>query len=186
MTTPQACIAAYAVVGPTNRKPARRSAFESAVDSGVVGASRPSTWARDARSGRCDQKSSSSGCPASRSATRRPGVRDRRLDLAAVPHDPRVGQEPLDVALPNRATASGSKAANAARKPSRLRRIVSHGEPGLEALEAQALVDAALGRDRAPPFLVVVGEVQRIGRRPAPFYGSSTSTLTTPSSTITG
>ena len=57
-------------------------------------------------------------------------VRDRRLDLAAVPHDARVGQQALDVALRRSARdRSGSKPANAARKASRLRRIVSHERP---------------------------------------------------------
>ncbi|MDQ1645397.1 MAG: hypothetical protein QOJ50_1581, partial [Cryptosporangiaceae bacterium] len=34
---PVACISAYAVVGPTNRKPRRFSSFAMATDSGVLG-----------------------------------------------------------------------------------------------------------------------------------------------------
>jgi hypothetical protein len=37
LTTPQACIPAYTVVGPTNRKPAFFSRLDSAADSGVDG-----------------------------------------------------------------------------------------------------------------------------------------------------
>src|SRR5581483_2463475 len=40
-------------------------------------------------------------------------------------------------------------------------------EAGLEALEAEPLVEAALVRHRPAPLLVVVGDVQRVGRRPA-------------------
>ena len=59
-----------------------------------------------------------------------------------------------------------SKSANAARKFSRLRRIVSHERPGLEALEHHALVEAAVVAHRPAPLLVVVALV--VGRRGAP------------------
>ena len=58
------------------------------------------------------------------------GVGDRGLDLGPVADDAGVGQQPLDVVRRrSAATASGSKPANAARKPSRLRRIVSQDSP---------------------------------------------------------
>src|SRR4051812_34763020 len=39
LTTPKACIAAYAVVGPTKRNPRLRRSFDDAVDSGVLAGS---------------------------------------------------------------------------------------------------------------------------------------------------
>ena len=68
---------------------------------------------------------------------------------------------------PNRATAAISKPANAARNASRLRRIVSHDEPGLERLEAEPLVQRVGAADRPAPLLVVVGDVVRRARAPA-------------------
>ena len=55
-------MAAYTVVGPTKRKPARRSSFDSASDSGVV--ERQSLFDFGAGpSTRYDQTSSGSGLP---------------------------------------------------------------------------------------------------------------------------
>ena len=87
------------------------------------------------------QKSSCSGSPVARSSTRRRRVRDRSLDLPAVPDDARVGEQPLDVAPPNAATRSGSKPANASRKRRPLPQDRQPREPRLEAFEAEPLVD---------------------------------------------
>ena len=65
-----------------------------------------------------------------------------------------------------------SKPANAARKFSRLRRIVEPREPRLEALEAEPLEQAALVANRPAPLLVVVGVVRRVRARPAADDGS--------------
>ena len=59
-----------------------------------------------------------------------------------------------------------SKPANACRNASRLRRIVSHDQPGLEALQTQLLEQAPVVGDREAPLGVVVEGV--VGRRGAP------------------
>ena len=65
--------------------------------------------------------------------------------------------------------------------------LAQDGEPRearLEPLQAQALVDPLLAADRAPPLLVVVDVVDRVGALPAADDGGyATSTLTMPSST---
>ena len=83
---------------------------------------------------------------------------------------------------------SGSKPANAARKRLALAQDRQPREARLEPLQAEALVDALLVADRAPPLLVVVGVVGRVGGLPAADDdgGYATSTLTMPSSTKTG
>ena len=69
LTTPQACMAAYAVVGPTNRKPAGGAPSRARPTRASSRPSRRSTAAPGGAGGRCDQNSSSSGVPASRRAT---------------------------------------------------------------------------------------------------------------------
>jgi hypothetical protein len=121
-------MAAWTVVGPTKRKPAFLSRFESAVDSGVDEDQSACVLGTGCRSGAYDQRSSCSGT-SSRSATVA-----RALPIAAsilprcrtMPASPR---RRLTSRSPNAATTSGSKPANAERKPSRLRRIVSQESP---------------------------------------------------------
>ena len=106
--------------------------------------------------GRCAQKSSCSGSPASRSAT------VARAFAIAASIFPRWRTIPASAssrstsASPNAATRSGSKPANAARKACALAQDRQPREARLEALEAEPLVDAALVADRPSPFLVVV------------------------------
>src|SRR6476620_1987813 len=81
--------------------------------------------------------------------------------------DPRIAEQPLDVALAEARDALGIEAGEAT--PERLA-LAEDGDPGesrLEPLEAQALVEAALVAHRPPPLVVVVGDVLRVGRRPA-------------------
>ena len=111
-------------------------------------------------------------------------VRDRRLDLAAMADDRGVRQQPLDVALAERGDTIGLEARECGPEALALAQDRQPGEAGLEALEAEPLVEAALVADRAAPLLVVVGVVPLVGRFPAAFY--ATSTLTMPSSTTTG
>jgi len=115
---------------------------------------------------------------------RRPGVRDRRLDLAAVADDRGVGQETLDVALAESGDPVGLEALEGGAEALTLAQDRQPGEAGLEAFEAEPLVEAALVAYRPAPLLVVVGVVPLVGGDPAAFY--ATSTLTTPSSTTTG
>ena len=116
---------------------------------------------------------------------RRAGVRNGRLDLSAVPDDGRVRQQPLYVALAE--PRDLLRVEPGERGPERLSLAEDRqpGQPRLEPLEAQPLVDGPLRGDRPAPLVVVVGQVERIGRLPAARQ-SATSTRTTPSSTVTG
>ena len=118
-------------MGPTNRNPWRFSAFESAVDSGVIEATSPSRagTGRAARSGSNDHTSAASeprlSCT-SRVARALAMVasifpRWRTMPASASSRSTSVSSK--------RATCSGSNPANAARNPGRLRRIVSHERP---------------------------------------------------------
>ena len=60
------------------------------------------------------------------------------------------------------------------------------GQPGLEALEAQPLEQATLVGDGPSPFLVVVGDVQRVASSSSSASAQTSLTLTIPSSTRTG
>jgi hypothetical protein len=95
------------------------------------------------------------------------GVRNRRLDLAPVADNPRVTEEPLDVGLTEGRDSIDLEACERRPESLALAQDRQSGEPGLEALEAEPLVDAALVAHRPAPLLVVVGEVQGIRRRPA-------------------
>ena len=114
-------------------------------------------------------------------------VRDRGLDLPAMPDDSGVAEQPPDVALSEASDAFRVEAGERAPERVALAQDRDPGETRLEAFQADALVEPALVPDRAAPFLVVVGEVQRVARLPAANdRAQSTSTLTTPSSTRTG
>ena len=162
---PQACIAAYAVVGPTKRKPRRLSSLESAVDSGVIAGRSPS----------------------SRGARAAPGGRVRPDQLAPAGTSRAAAALALAIAasiLPRWRTmpASASRRSHVAlaepgdgldleareRGPEVLA-LAQDRQPRqarLEALQHQPLVDAAVVGDRPAPLLVVVGGV--VGRRAAP------------------
>jgi hypothetical protein len=103
-----------------------------------------------------------------------------------VPHDRGVAQQSLDVALPETGNALGVEALESGAKALALAQDRQPRQSRLEALETEPLVESALVRDGAAPLLVVVGVVERVGRLPAAFYVSVTSTFTVPSSTVTG
>src|SRR5207244_3511661 len=118
---------------------------------------------------------------------RRARVRDRRLDLAAVPDDPRVAEQPLDVARTELRHRLRIEARERRTEGRPLAQDREPGEPRLEALQAEPLIEATLVRHRPPPLVVVVLDVGRIGARPAaPRLAHATLTLTIPSSTRTG
>ena len=71
-------------------------------------------------------------------------VRDRRLDLAAVADDRRVGEQPLDVALAEPGDRIRVEAGERGAEALALAQDRQPGQARLEALEAEALVDAAL------------------------------------------
>ena len=97
-----------------------------------------------------------------------------------------VGEQPFDVPLVEVGDAIGVESLECRAERLPLPQDRDPREPRLEALQAEALVDALLGRDRPTPLLIVVGVVLRVGRLPAALQLSSTSTFTMPSSTMTG
>ena len=123
--------------------------------------------ARRSSRARYDHTSSCSGVPASRSSST-----PRAFAIAAsiLPRWRTMPASPSRRSTsrsPKRATASGSNPANARAEVLALAQDRQPREPRLEALEAEPLVESALVRDRPPPLLVVVGDVERVGRRPA-------------------
>jgi hypothetical protein len=164
LTTPHACIAAWTVVGPTNRNPSRRRSFESAVDSGVVVCH--SEGARGAGRGGAPEELVQ-GRAGVAELDSRAGVCDRRFDLAAVADDPRVLEQARDVAFPEARHDVGVEAGEHGAEALPLPEDREPRQAGLEALEAEAFVDAVLVRHRPSPLVVVVGPVERVGRRPA-------------------
>ena len=159
---------AYTIVEPTNRKPRRRRSADSASDTGVVAGMSPApavggrraggggtivaryasnepNSARDLRkAGRCrSSRRSWRGCARSR---RRPSARSRSASSKA-------------------ATTAGSKPRNAARKPSRLRRIVDHDRPAWNdsrASRSNSSISSVIGH---APLVVVVRDHHRVRAR---------------------
>src|SRR5919198_2680653 len=96
-------------------------------------------------------------------------IRNRGLDLAAMAHDPRVTEQALDVAIAE--TRHGVRV-EARERAAKVLPLAEDGQPRearLEALEAETLVEPALVRHRTTPLFVVVGDVERVARRPAAF-----------------
>jgi hypothetical protein len=100
--------------------------------------------------------------------------------------DPRVPEQALDVALAERSDGVGVEAGERGAEGLALAKDGQPGKPGLEPLQAEALVDRRLRGDGPPPLLVVVGVVRLVARLPAADDYSATSTRTIPSSTMTG
>ena len=110
--------------------------------------------------------SSSSGVPASRSASVAPAL---AIAASILPRWRMIPASPSSRSTsrsPKRATRSGSKPAKAAAERLALAEDRDPREARLEPLEAETLVEAALVAHRAPPLLVVVGDV-RAGRSSA-------------------
>ena len=152
-------------MGPTKRNPRRFISLLSAVDSGVIAAMSsallggPPPAAGRVRPDQLGERL------AARVHLAAPRVLDRRLDLAAVADDAGVAER-RSIRLPERATASMSKPANAARKFSRFRRIVSHADP-TGSLRART---ARRGRGRLAPACPTPrrGTAHSRDRRPPP------------------
>ena len=84
-----------------------------------------------------------------------------------MPDDALVAKQPRDVPLPVSRDALGIEAGE--RRPE-VFPLAEDREPrqaGLEPFEAESLEQATLVGYGTAPFLVVVGDVQRVGRRPA-------------------
>jgi hypothetical protein len=98
---------------------------------------------------------------------RRLRVRDRRLDLQPVADDARVGEQPLDVAWAESGDCLDGETGERAPVTGPLVQDRRPRQPGLGALEDEQLEEMPLVVRRDAPFLVVVGEVERVAfRRP--------------------
>ena len=162
---PEACIRAYAVVGPTNRNPRRFSSFAIAVDSGVVegiSALVAGRRRRPARGVRPEQF----GQPV-RQRGRRVRVGDGSQNLRTVTHDRRVVQQALEVGHPR--TGPPCRWRSSRRRSGSPRACAgspSHDRPDWNASRVMRSKSPVVGPDRPTPFGVVVENVVRRGRRP--------------------
>jgi hypothetical protein len=159
-TSPAACISAYAVVGPTKRNPRRRSSLASASDSGVAAASWSPLAAGWRRCGRA--RSATAARRASRRAragVRRDRVRDRRLDLAAVADDRRVGESDMRAARMSNTTSRTADLGappwsrpprHGPSAPSGAMRVRRSGSVSPETCSVGVRVTAGFGRDAGP------------------------------------
>src|SRR6185295_14347318 len=93
-------------------------------------------------------------------------VVDRRLDLAAVPDDALVLQETRHVARPEPGDAIDVEPGKRLAERGALAENRQPAQAGLKAFEADLLEEAAIVGDRRPPFLVVIGHVERVVARP--------------------
>ena len=121
---------AYTVVGPTNFQPSFLRSFESATDSADVETALrrdgPSRLLRIRLVAPDERRERTLALDELASALR---VVDHRLDLAAVANDAGVANNRFTSRAPKRATCSISKSRNAARKFSRLARMVRQLRP---------------------------------------------------------
>jgi hypothetical protein len=101
-----------------------------------------------------------------------------------VADDPRIGEQPLDVAFVEARDALGIEPGERAPEVAALAQDRQPREAGLKALQTEPLVDPALVDDRPAPLLVVVALVELVRGVPAALQ--PTSTFTTPSTTRTG
>ena len=95
------------------------------------------------------------------------GVPDRRLDLAAMADDRRVGEQPLDVVLVELGDALDREAGERLPKALALAEDRQPREPGLESLQREELEERVVAPLLATPLLVVVGAIERVVAAPA-------------------
>jgi hypothetical protein len=123
---PQACIVAYAVTGPVKVKPWRLSSALSALAAGVVAGTSASV--RGAAAGSAAYFQTSALSPSGRSSAAR-ALTSTALILARFRTMPASASRRSRSASPKAATAARSNPAKAARKFSRLRKMVSQDSP---------------------------------------------------------
>ena len=160
---PVACIRAYAVVGPTKRKPRRLSSLASAMDSGVVaGTSANDSGRRSRGSGAYDH--SSAAKPSGRSVAARAFC--TAASILARLRDAGVEKQARDVLLAERRDLVDHEVVERGPEGRALAEDRQPGQPRLERLEGQPLVKGVVVADGSAPLLVVVGEV--LGGRTGP------------------
>src|SRR4051812_18438579 len=89
-------------------------------------------------------------------------VGDRGLDLAAMAHDRRVAEQALDVGVPELRQTRRIEVGERRAERVALAQDRQPGQPGLEALEADAFEERSLVGDGLSPLVVVVGRVERV------------------------
>ena len=162
---PTASINAYIVVGPTKAKPFLRRAFDSALDSSeTVGTSEWSSGPR--RVGGLEAPDEVDEAALVAQGDGGPGVGDGRLDLAAVADDAGVAEQPLDVGVGVGRDDVGVEVGEGGAEVRALAQDRRPRQAGLEALEADPLVEAALVADRHAPLGVVVVHEEGVDRGP--------------------
>ena len=156
------------MVGPTNLKPRAASSLEIARDSSV------SAGTCDVRAETIDlrlavEKSHSSAREA-RALLHDVEIGARRahraLDLHAVAHDAGVLHQPLDLLRRVARDLLRLEAVEGAAEVVALAQDGDPGQPGLEAVEHELFVERAVVVFRHAPFLVVIGDVERVLLRP--------------------
>ena len=80
--------------------------------------------------------------------------------------DAGILQQALDVALAHVGDAGDVEAVEDFAEAVALPEDGDPGEAGLEAFEAELLEEPVVGGDRTAPFVVVVGDVERVGAGP--------------------
>src|SRR5262249_44219637 len=91
---------------------------------------------------------------------------DRALDLHAVAHDAGILHQLLDLSRRVARDFRGLEGVEGAPEILALAQDGDPGQPGLEAVENELLVERAVVVFRHAPFLVVIGDVERILLRP--------------------
>ena len=89
-------------------------------------------------------------------------IRDRGLDLQPVPDDARVAHQPLNVARPEARHRLGVEAGEGGAVTLSLVQDRRPRKPCLRAFEHEHLEEMPLVPRRDAPFLVVVGDVERV------------------------
>ena len=115
-------------MGPTKRKPRRRSSRAIAVDSAVVAGTSANERGRGRPAGSGAKDHSSADSPSGSSSVAR-ALAIAASTLARLRTMPRSASSRCTSAGPKAATRAGTKPAKPARKASRLRRIVSQDSP---------------------------------------------------------
>src|SRR5450759_5858084 len=96
-----------------------------------------------------------------------PGVGQGSLDLEPVADDARVGQKALIVSLAERCDGLSLEPGKGSPKALTFAQVGEPGQPRLERLERQALVELGLAMDGHAPLFVVIGHVVGRARGPA-------------------
>src|SRR6266545_3154370 len=161
-TTPHACIMAYTVVAPTNRKPRRLNSLASAADSGVDAGSARDEGGAGRRSVRPDQLRER-GVPERQHG---PPVGDGRLDLGSTADDRGVPEQPRHVRLAEGRHLGGLEVREGETKGLALAQDGQPRQARLEPLEAELLEQTHVVVYRPAPLGVVVGDV--LDSRPGP------------------